>query len=83
MRYIGLVPVTLFTLGITLTVLPAVGWFSRREDSRSSSRFYEPRFHASANETHDTVDTQEVPGDVAARCRRAQPTHWRYLVLHR
>jgi hypothetical protein len=77
MRYLGLVPVTLFTLGLTLSVLPAVGWFSSREDSRSASRFYEPRFQARAHDTH------EVPGDVAARCRRGQPTHWRSLVLHR
>lgn len=74
MRYFGLVPVTLFTLGLTLSVLPAVGWFSGRETCRAPSRFCEPRFQARA---HD------VPSDVAARCRRAQPTHWRYLVLHR
>lgn len=74
MRYFGLAPVTLFTVALTLSVLPAAGWFSSRASSNSSSRFSEPNFHAQVD---------DVPSDVAARCRRAQPTHWRYQVLHR
>lgn len=74
MRFFGLAPVTLLTLILTLSILPASGWFSSRHTDRSSSRFCEPRFHARAH---------ELDGESAQRCQHAQPTHWRYLVLHR
>ncbi len=74
MRHLGLAPVTLLTVALTVFLLPAAGWFSQRDSARSSSRFCEPRFHARA---HD------LAGDAAGRCRHGQPTHWRYLLLHR
>lgn len=74
MRYFGLAPVTLLVLAFTMSVLPAAGWFSGRQSARSTSRFSAPRFQARA---------QELAGAAGDRCRHAQPTHWRYLVLHR
>ena len=74
MKFLGLAPVTILTLALTAILLPAAGWFSGRDSHRPPSRFCEPRFHARAN---------DLAGEGAGRCRQGQPTHWRYLVLHR
>ena len=69
MRRIRLAPLTLLTLVLTGIALPAAGWFS----SKAPNRTAEVR----------AARTCDLNSEAANRHRRAQPTHWRYVMLHR
>lgn len=74
MKPFGLASVTLLSLAFTASLLPASGWLSNRSCARSGARFREPCFQVRAG---------DLPSGSAQRCQNGQPTHWRYLVLHR
>jgi len=66
---IRLAPLTLLTLVLTGIALPAAGWFSPKSSNRSG----EIR----------TARAVDLNSETALRHRHGQPTHWRYVMLHR
>jgi hypothetical protein len=69
MRRIRLAPLTLLTLVLTGLALGAAGWFSPKAPNRTAEI--------------GTARAADLNSEAANRHRRGQPTHWRYVMLHR